>query len=379
MKTTHLVLIAASAALMACGADSETLPSTTDVITSDVSPDDVMKDVGIQPEDAEADDAAADDAGADDVQPETGPIGGPLDDVLRMNHLQALGTHNSYHLKPDNADMVQQWNYEHLPLDQQLGDQGVRQFELDIYYDPDAETAEDELPVVHLPVIDPKSTCPNLSACVAVLKQWSDENLGHHPILILVETKFPYDKDDAQMQIDRLDQAISRVWPTDRLVTPAMVMGDSADLKTALATRGWPTLGETRGRALFVLHESGKFRDDYLARGLDKNVLFSDAYGDTSRPSAAYHSMNNPNDANIATVVNAGHLVRTRSDSDSENLGFASWEKAIESGAHFISTDYPGIPYGDPYAVNIPGGTPSGCNPLSAPDECTSEAIENLK
>ncbi|MFT5432038.1 MAG: hypothetical protein ACI9OJ_002736 [Myxococcota bacterium] len=370
MKTTRLVLIAASAALMACGADSETSSSTTDTVAAV----DVTEDAGTQPEDA-----GPEDVEADDVRPDTGPIGGPLDDVLRMNHLQALGTHNSYHLKPDNADMVAQWNYEHLPLDQQLGDQGVRQFELDIYYDPDAEAVEDELPVVHLPVIDPKSTCPNLSACVAVLKQWSDENLGHHPILILVETKFAYDEDDAQAQIDRLDQAISSVWPNDRLVTPAMVMGDSPDLKTALATRGWPTLGELRGRALFVLHESGKFRDDYLARGLDKNVLFSDSYGDTSRPSAAYHSMNSPSDPNIATVVNAGHLVRTRSDSDSENLGFASWEKAIASGAHFISTDYPGTPYGDPYAVNIPGGTPSGCNPLSAPDECTSEAIENLK
>ena len=48
----------------------------------------------------------------------------PMDDTLRMNHLQGLGTHNSYHLQPD-VDILP-WRYSHLPLDEQLGEQGVR-------------------------------------------------------------------------------------------------------------------------------------------------------------------------------------------------------------------------------------------------------------
>ena len=55
----------------------------------------------------------------------------PNDDRIRVNHLQALGTHNSYHLAPD-VDF-RPWNYSHLPLDGQLSMQGVRQFELDIF------------------------------------------------------------------------------------------------------------------------------------------------------------------------------------------------------------------------------------------------------
>ena len=28
----------------------------------------------------------------------------PMDDVLRMNHVQAVGTHNSYHVDPANGE-----------------------------------------------------------------------------------------------------------------------------------------------------------------------------------------------------------------------------------------------------------------------------------
>ena len=44
----------------------------------------------------------------------------PLDDVLRFNHGQVLGTHNSYHLMPEQQT-VPDWEYEHPPLDVQLG------------------------------------------------------------------------------------------------------------------------------------------------------------------------------------------------------------------------------------------------------------------
>ena len=54
----------------------------------------------------------------------------PLDDLLRVNELQAVGTHNSYHLRTEGVDRPE-WDYDHLPLDQQADAQGVRQFELD--------------------------------------------------------------------------------------------------------------------------------------------------------------------------------------------------------------------------------------------------------
>src|SRR5215212_8040257 len=56
----------------------------------------------------------------------------PLDDVLRLNHIQMKGTHNSYHIAPEGA--IDDWRYTHAPLDIQLAAQGVRKVELDTHY-----------------------------------------------------------------------------------------------------------------------------------------------------------------------------------------------------------------------------------------------------
>ena len=56
----------------------------------------------------------------------------PRGDTLRVNDMQVIGTHNSYHLRPPRTlppgDVA---DYEHPALDVQLNDQGVRSFELD--------------------------------------------------------------------------------------------------------------------------------------------------------------------------------------------------------------------------------------------------------
>ena len=53
------------------------------------------------------------------------------------------------------------------------------------------------------------------------------------------------------------------------------------------------------------------------------------------------------------------------------------FEAALDSGAQLISTDFPSPPPGVDYAVDIPGGTPSRCNPLTAPPGCVAEDIED--
>jgi hypothetical protein len=93
-------------------------------------------------------------------------------------------------------------------------------------------------------------------------------------------------------------------------------------------------------------------------------------------------SINDPiGDADaIAAALAAGHLVRTRSDSDGTEARAGDAgprDAAIASGAHFVSTDFP-VPHPDTgYVVEMPGGTPSRCNPVAAPPECTSLAIED--
>ena len=54
---------------------------------------------------------------------------------LRINHIQVLGTHNSYHIKPFGPT-VRAYDYTHEPLDIQAESFGVRQFELDVWWDP---------------------------------------------------------------------------------------------------------------------------------------------------------------------------------------------------------------------------------------------------
>jgi len=61
-----------------------------------------------------------------------GPVRYRLDGELRLNQVQARGTHNSYHLEP--ADPVDESHrYSHLPLGRQLAELGVRQVELDLH------------------------------------------------------------------------------------------------------------------------------------------------------------------------------------------------------------------------------------------------------
>src|SRR5277367_3743661 len=65
-------------------------------------------------------------------------------DAVKLNQIQLIGTHNSYHagLAPSEAKLMIEKNpklyqaleYRHGPLDQQLN-AGVRQIELDIYAD----------------------------------------------------------------------------------------------------------------------------------------------------------------------------------------------------------------------------------------------------
>ncbi len=303
--------------------------------------------------------------------------GYPLDDVLTFADLQALGTHNSYHMRTEGVD-VEEWDYEHLPLDQQLDTQGVRQFELDINWNADDHLFE----VYHVGIIDQTSTCWLLTECLSVMKGWSDGHPGHHPLFTLLEMKATYDPETADAVLAELEAEVLSVWPQERIVSPDD-LGEGS-LSDAVATRGWPTLGTLRGRALWVLHDTGDWRAHYTDGNATSagRVLFPDGGGDLSLPIAAVDTINDPvNDSDrIADAVAAGHLVRTRADGDTVQAranDTSTRDAALASGAHFVSTDFPAPHPETGYVVTIPGGTPSRCNPLRTLDDCTSAAIED--
>jgi hypothetical protein len=342
--------------------------------------------------------------------------GGAALDV-RLNEVQVLGSHNSYHIQPA-PELIEAYlvfdpaatalEYTHRPLGEQLEELGIRQIELDIYADPlgglfadplalealagmPVHVPELDVPglkVIHIADIDVFSTCSFFVECLLAVKTWSDANPNHLPIVILVETKtesfltetIPF----GPAELDTVDAEIRSVFPEDQILTPDDVRGGRATLEEAIRKDGWPTLREARGQVLFALDNGGGVRDAYLEGypGLEGRVLFVD-----SRPGddvAAFAKLNDPvGDYDlIRKLVKRGFLVRTRADADTEQARTGDTtdrDAALASGAQFVSTDYPELgPFGTDYIVELPGGGPGRCNPVSAPKECADRVLENL-
>lgn len=343
------------AATGACGGSGDTAPA----VVPDASATDAVSETDARSE------------GAPDGAPEGAPDGGPgaapdgardatIDPYgpgLRLNQIRMRGTHNSYHLRPDN--LLPDWQYDHLPLDQQLNEQRVRQFELDVHFKPDG------FRVFHLPAVDARSTCDRFTDCVAVLLAWSEAHRGHVPLVVLVEPKDDVDPTKVKDHLPELEAELRLTVPPDRLLTPDDVRGDFADVRTAITTRGWPVLAAVRGRLLFVLLDHGETREAQLALhpGSAGGVFF--VPGPEDEPASAFLLLDDASgdEARITAAVQAGFMVRTMAGEDHRVA------PALRSGAHCISTDTPlGIPI-------EPGGGP-GCNPVTAGDDCEAVDLE---
>jgi hypothetical protein len=331
----------------------------------------------------------------------------PLDSVLRLNHIQVLGSHNSFHVRPQRA-AVEPWQYTHLPLDQQFETQGVRQIELDVFADPNGGLYANptsgrgegfDVPalrapgfkVLHVQDLDFRSTCWTFIECLTTVKQWSDANPGHVPLMILIEAKddeLPFLTKPVPIgaaELDELETEILSVFPVSRIITPDEVRGSRATLEEAVTTDGWPTLGECRGRVLFALDNGGRVKAAYLDGhpSLAGRLLFTDS--SPGEPEAAFVKRNDPlgsNEEQIRDLVAAGFIVRTRADADTAEARTGNTQPrdtAIASAAQFVSTDFPAPDpaYSSGYFVQIPGGMPARCNPISAPPACTALDIEN--
>lgn len=338
------------------------------------------------------------------------PQGHRLDDTLRFDQVQVLGSHNSYHVTPYpevlaalrrvNPATAAGLDYGHRPLAEQF-DLGVRQIELDVWSDPDGGKFANppllqtlELPppdpavmnepgfkVIHEANFDTRSNCLTFVRCLRAVKTWSDAHSGHVPIMIEVEMKDPTEA-VTPGTFDALEAEIRSVFDPDDLVTPDDVRGDDASLGHAVRTSGWPTLGAVRGRVLFTLDNESLApvarRDHPSLRG---RILFTPSA--PGADDAAFTKLNDPIDdaAKIKAALAANMLVRTRADADTVQARSGDTkmrDTALAGGAQFVSTDYE-VP--DPrfptYEVRIPGGTPARCNPVTAPPTCRAADVED--
>ena len=311
-------------------------------------------------------------------------FGYPLDDVLRVNHLQMKGTHNSYHLRPEKP-AVPDWDYEHVTLTRQLEEQGVRQFELDVHW----KAEERRFEVYHLTGLDDRTTCLAFKDCLQELLAWSNAHPGHHPLFVFVEPKD--DLPDQPPDIiyghyDDLDAEVLAVWPRERIITPDDIKGTRSTLAEAIRTDGWPTLGESRGKIVFTFldtdREPGQHHYEYTHGNKDLNGRVMFVVSKIDDPYAAVLSLQDPvrDDEATRQAVAQNFLVRTMSDDSIEARQQGKrteLDAALAGAAHMISTDYPvdGIIPG--YFLDLAGGTPSRCKPVSAPAVCTSDALES--
>lgn len=296
--------------------------------------------------------------------------------ALRMNQLQVKGTHNSYH-KARWFFPEKTLNYTFQPLDVQLGSEGVRAFELDLHF------KSGSFEVFHIPW-DEGSTCKQFADCLKTLKTWSDAHPTHTPLFIQLETKDDWDAKSADAYFAALDSQILAVWPRERIITPDLVKGSAASVRTAVTTTGWPTLDRARGKVVFYIEPDDANRQTYYTHG-DKDLAGRLAFisSDTTKPYAAISIMDDPiaRQASIQAAVKSGFIIRTRADADlvepkkndhtRENAAFAS-------GAQIVSTDFPAKEGDYAYVVTVPNGSPSRCNPVNSASGCTSAEVEKL-
>ena len=318
-------------------------------------------------------------------------------------------------------EIARSFDYDHEPLEVQFNDYGIRQIELDVYYDPEGglfanrmgnqfigepvesgETALDEpgLKVLHFPDIDYMTHHLAFKDALETVKTWSESHPRHVPIFILVEAKeegaeninpnlsgfiepLTFDAD----ALDTIDEEISQVFGENLagVITPDNVRGNRSSLEDAVLLDGWPTLGKARGKVIFGLDNGGEIRDLYVEGhvALAGRTLFTNS--DPGTPEAAFIKINTPAEE-IEKLVLQGYLIRTRADSDTEEARSGDTSRrdfAFASGAHYVSTDYY---HPDPrhaesadwtdYSVQLPGGEVVRLNPVNGPEEFVGLTIE---
>lgn len=347
------------------------------------------------------------------------------DKVVRLNEIQVIGSHNSYHsgfapserkyLEMKNPKALRALDYSHAPLPDQLNG-GVRQIEIDVFadakgghyahlpiddaevkaglpadpnFDPNHEMDKPGFKVMHVQGVDQRSTCHTFVKCMMVVREWSQQHPQHLPIFILVETKddggkprpgMPATEPFTPQVFDALDAEVRSVFKPGEYITPDEVRGHSATLIDAIGKGGWPTLAKARGRVIFLLDQrkvEGIYTENHPS--LKGRVFFTNA--EPGKPDAAFTEQNNGSKETIDALVKQGYLVRTRTDEGTEQARTNDTTRrdlALSTGAQMISTDYPPS---EPskwtsFVVKFPDDLVARCNPVNKPGGCVDSLLE---
>jgi hypothetical protein len=342
------------------------------------------------------------------------------DGALKLNQIQLIGTHNSYHAGIAASESrlwkiraLSAWeglDYKHEALTQQL-DSGVRQIELDIFadsqggryahpagldmvaaahlppdppFDPQGLMLQPGFKVMHVQDLDFRSVCQPFKSCLEEVRAWSHSHPGHIPIFILVETKQesthgPMHLTEAELfttkTFDELDAVIRSVFSPEEMITPDDVRGSYKTLNEAVLAGNWPTLRSARGKVIFLMDQrpvGPVYLDGHPS--LRGRVLFTNAV--PGEPDAAFIELNDGPASKIEKLVQEGYLVRARTDDSTREARINDTKRRdamIASGAQILSTDYPASEparWEGHYFVALPENAVARCNPVNWPAGC---------
>jgi len=315
-------------------------------------------------------------------------------DSVPINHIQVIGTHNSYRKAMDPGIMrtmrlldsffwcgpspASQLQYSHVPIAEQLGVYGMRSLEIDIHHDPEggryyyrrgnflgwkkADSGVEELKkpghkVFHIADVDYNTHHYTFRDVLFEVKKWSDRNPRHLPIYVLVEPKEDGPGDHVKafglvptLKFDSLawamaDDDIRAVFGENmrQVFTPDELRGKYASLREAVMKRGWPKLGDMRGRIVFIIHGHVRHADKYAEHhpSFRGRPMFVQSKAD--REHAAFIKLDNPFEPAVTEHVQLGFMVRTRTDTpghEARRNDTSMREAAFQSGAQILSTDY---------------------------------------
>ena len=319
-------------------------------------------------------------------------------DELKMNEVQIIATHNSYHLHTDKAIFrflknlygmhllpdglnPAELDYTKDPLSVQLGKYNVRGLELDVWSDPEGgrfyhrkgkaivwkRTAsgiealkKPGFKIMHIPDFDFNTTNFTFVDALQEIKKWSEANPQHLPLFINVESETETAGDHKQAPkglthaapfdsaaLDALDNEVKSVFGQnlDNVITPDKVRGNYATLEQAVLAGNWPTIGAARGKVVFIIDQHKNVGELYKTGhpSFKGRAMFVYERG-PGTPEAAFLIYNNPTRQNeIMDAVKKGYIVRTRADAgtdEARNGSYTDMDAAFASGAQIISTDY---------------------------------------
>ncbi len=289
-----------------------------------------------------------------------GDLQAELDAGLKFNELRYTATHNSY--QTESVDVLKQIygklsdltfglvpenmaKFASPTLTDQLNS-GIYSFEIDIeVFDRDGDIS---FTCMHSPCLEMTTSCYDFALAMKEIAMWSDNNPGHLPITVIIEPKeiFLPLEDMKVLNLDyakELDKTLKEALG-GRLFTPADMLRDYESFGAMRRADDWCKVSDMLGKVLILFHECNT-TEGYIE--LDPTLRAQAMFPmlrakDIDRDCASFLLINKPESEfdDIQEALDNKFIVRTRAD-EFTKVSEKRREKAFESGAQIISTDYP--------------------------------------